>query len=156
MEGAVEGDDVASSEELLEVLDTAGLDGSLGLSRERLVVVCRYSSSVVVRQISKSPVQLTVEQLLAVEGKEPLEDTVTDTSSSNGSDNLALEVVGVLGDACDVPDLGVDGLGVCGHKVPHEEEDGHENVLSDAIRAGHQLQLRAREVGGRTRRRWSP
>jgi hypothetical protein len=41
VEGAVEGDDVASSEELLEVLDTAGLDGSLGLSRERLVVVCR-------------------------------------------------------------------------------------------------------------------
>lgn len=48
MEGAVEGNDVASSEELLEVLDTAGLDGGLSLGGERLVVVWESSSSVVV------------------------------------------------------------------------------------------------------------
>lgn len=39
MERAVDGEDVKLSQELLEVFDTSSLDGLLGLSGERLVVV---------------------------------------------------------------------------------------------------------------------
>lgn len=49
VERAVDGQDVELAEELLEVLDAASLDGSLGLSRERLVVVCSLSSSATFR-----------------------------------------------------------------------------------------------------------
>ena len=59
-----------------------------------------------------------------------MEDTVTDSTTSEGTDDLALEVVSVLGDGSDVPVTGHDLL-VGGDEVADEEEDRHEDVLSD-------------------------
>ena len=70
-------------------------------------------------------VKLTVKELLGVEGKETLEDSVSDTSSTEGSDDLVLEVVGVTSDGSDVP-VSTHDLLVGGDKVSDQEEDGHD------------------------------
>lgn len=107
---AVDGDDVALSKHLLEVLDTAAADLLLLLSGQRLVV--------------------EVQEFLAVEGLEPSEDTLADTANGNGTDDLALEVVLVLSNLGDVPVAVLDLL-VCGNEVADEGEDGHDDVLGD-------------------------
>lgn len=115
VEGAVNSDDVTLGEHLLEVLDATAADLLLGLGGEGLVV--------------------EVEELLAVEGLEAAEDTLTDTADSNGTDDLVLEVELVLGDGGDVPVTVLDLL-VGGDEVADEEEDGHDDVLSDGDDVG--------------------
>lgn len=110
VERAVDGDDVALGEHLLEVLDTAAADLLLDLGAKGLVVV--------------------VEELLAVEGLQTAQDTLTDTADSDGTDDLALEVELVLGDSGNIP-LALDDLLVGGDEVADESQDGHDNVLSD-------------------------
>jgi len=89
-----------------------------------------------------------VDELLAVEGQQTLEDAVTDTTSTNGANNLALEIVGVASNLRDHPVSTLDHLRitsnqqrkaraswssylVCWNKVPDKQEDRHHNVLSD-------------------------
>jgi hypothetical protein len=117
VQGAVNSDNVTLGEHLLEVLDTTATDLLLGLGREGLVVV--------------------VEELLAVEGLEAAEDTLTDTANGDGTDDLALEVELVLSDSGDVPVTILDLL-VGRNEVADQEEDGHDDVLSDGddVRAG--------------------
>lgn len=110
VQGAVDGDNVTLGEHLLEILNTTATDLLLSLGREGLVVV--------------------VEKLLAVEGLETAEDTLTDTADSDGTDDLTLEVELVLGDGSDVPVAVLD-LFVGRDEVADEEEDGHDDVLSD-------------------------
>lgn len=110
MQRAVDGDNVALSQHLLEVLNTAAANLLLLLGRQRLIV--------------------KVQQLLAVERLETAEHTLSDTSDSNGSDNLALEVVLVLSDLSNVP-FTLGNLLVGGDKVADESQDGHDNVLGD-------------------------
>ena len=90
---AVDGDDVALRDELLEVLDAARTDLLLGLLGEASVVV--------------------VEELLAVEGLEALEDAEADASSTDGANDLALKVVRVAGDVRDLPVTALDHLCKC-------------------------------------------
>lgn len=115
VQGAVNGDNVTLGEHLLEIIDATATDLLLGLSGEGLVVV--------------------VEELLAVEGLETAEDTLTDTADSDGTDDLTLEVELVLGDGSDVPVTVLDLL-VGRDEVADEEEDGHDDVLSDGDDVG--------------------
>jgi hypothetical protein len=117
VQGAVNSDNVTLGEHLLEVLNATATDLLLGLGREGLVVV--------------------VEELLAVEGLEAAEDTLTDTANGDGTDDLALEVELVLSDSGDVPVTILDLL-VGRNEVADQEEDGHDDVLSDGddVRAG--------------------
>lgn len=107
---AVDGDNITLGEHLLEVVDTAAADLLLNLRGKGLVVV--------------------VEELLAVEGLETAEDTLTDTANGNGTDDLALEVELVLSDSSNVPLAAADLL-VGGNEVADQGQDGHDNVLSD-------------------------
>ena len=115
MERAVDGDNIALGEHLLEVLDATAANLLLDLRAQGLVV--------------------EVEELLAVEGLETAEDTLTDAANSDGTDNLVLEVVLVLGNLGDVP-VTTCNLLVGGDKVTDEEEDGHDDVLSDRDNVG--------------------
>lgn len=115
MQRAVDSNNVTLSEHLLEVLNTTATNLLLGLGAQGLVVV--------------------VEQLLAVEGLQTAEHTLTDTADSNGTDNLALQVELVLGDSSDIP-LAVADLVVGRNEVANQEKDGHDDVLSDGDNVG--------------------
>ena len=115
VERAVDGDNITLSEHLLEVLDAAAANLLLGLGGEGLVV--------------------KVEKLLAVEGLEAAEHTLTDTADSDGTDDLALKVELVLSDGGNIPVAVLDLL-VGGDEVADEEEDGHDDVLSDGDDVG--------------------
>lgn len=120
MERAVDGDDVTLCQHLLEVLDASAANLLLLLGRQRLVV--------------------KVEKLLAVKWLETAQHTLTDTADGNGTDNLVLKVVLVLGDLSNVP-LALGNLLVGGDKVADESEDGHDDVLGDGDDVG------ARDLG---------
>lgn len=115
MERAVDGDDIALGKHLLEALDATAANLLLLLRGERLVV--------------------EVEQLLAVEGLETAEHTLTDAANSDGTDDLVLEIVLVLGDGGDVP-LASGDLLVGGDEIADEGEDGHDDVLGDGDDVG--------------------
>lgn len=120
MQRAIDGNDITLREHLLEIVNATAANLLLNLGRERLVVV--------------------VEQLLAVEGLQTTEHTLTDAADGNGADDFALEVELVLGRSRDVPVTTAD-LVVRGHKVAHQDEDGHDYVLGD----GHDVG--ARDLG---------
>lgn len=115
VERAVDGDNVTLSQHLLEVLDTSAANLLLLLGAQGLVI--------------------KVEELLALEGLETAEDTLTDTADSDGTDNLVLEIILLLGNTSDVP-VTVEDLLVGGDKVADEDEDGHDDVLSDGDDVG--------------------
>lgn len=115
VQGAVDGDNVTLGKHLLEIMDATAANFLLDLGGERLVIV--------------------VEELLAVEGSEAAEDTLTDTADGDGTDDLALEVELVLGDSSDIPVAVLDLL-VGRDEVADEDEDGHDNVLSDGDDVG--------------------
>lgn len=96
---AVDGDNIALAEQLLEGVDAACADLLLDLGLEGLVVV--------------------VEELLAVEGLKTAQDTLADAADGDGADDLALEVVLVLGRRGDVPLTSLDLL-VRGNEVADE------------------------------------
>jgi len=115
---AVDGNDIALRDKLLEVLDAAGIHSLGSGSGEGSIVV--------------------VEELLGVEGLEALENAVADTTSTDGADNLALEIKGVASNIRDLPVAALDHL-VGGDKVADEEEDAHDDVLCNGgdVGAGH-------------------
>lgn len=115
VQGAVDSDDVALGEHLLEGVNAAAADLLLDLRGQRLVVV--------------------VEELLAVEGLQAAQDALANAADGDGADDLALEVELVLGDSRDVP-LAVADLVVCGDEVADQEEDGHDDVLGDGDDVG--------------------
>lgn len=110
MQRAVDGHDVALSQQFLECVDPAAANLLLLLGRQGLVVV--------------------VQQLLAVKGLETTQDTLTNAADGDGADNLVLEVVLLLGSGGDVPLTALDLL-VGGDEVADEDEDGHDDVLGD-------------------------
>lgn len=110
MQRAVDRDNIALGEHLLEVLNTTAANLLLNLGPKGLVVV--------------------VEQLLAVEGLETTEHPFTDTPNSNGSDDLVLEVKLVLGDGSNIPFTVADLL-VGRDEVANQCQNGHDNVLGD-------------------------
>lgn len=112
---AVDGDNITLRQHLLKVLDATAANLLLLLGAQRLVVV--------------------VQQLLAVKGLETAQHTLTNAANSDGADNLVLEVELVLGGGGDVP-LASLNLLVRGHKVAHQRQDGHDNMLSDGHDVG--------------------
>jgi hypothetical protein len=107
---AVDGDDVTLLEHLLEVLDALAANLLLLLLAERLVV--------------------KVQELLAVKGLETTQDALADTADSDGADDLVLKIVLLLGDGSDIPVPSLNLL-MGGNKVSHQDQDGHDDVLSD-------------------------
>ena len=75
--GRSEGEEAYLRDEVLEVLDAACSDSLLSFCGKLSVV--------------------EVKELLGAEGKESLEDTVTDTSGTDSSNNLALKVECITG-----------------------------------------------------------
>ena len=71
-----------------------------------------------------------VQQLLAVEWLETSQDTLSDTSNSDGTNDLALEIELVLGCSSNIPLTSLD-LFVCGDEVADQDKDGHDDVLGD-------------------------
>jgi hypothetical protein len=110
VERTVDGDDIGLSEHVLELLNSSTTNFLGGLGVKGLVV--------------------EVEEFLAVEGYETSQDTFTDTSDTDGSDDLALDIERVLGDGSDVPVTTSDHL-VRGDKVADERKHGQDDVLGD-------------------------
>jgi hypothetical protein len=115
VERAVDGDNVTLGEHLLECVDAAASNLLLLLLGQGLVV--------------------KVEKLLAVEGLEAAEDTLANAANSDGTDNLALEIELLLGSVGDIPLTTLDLL-VGRDEVADEDEDSHEDVLSDGDDVG--------------------
>jgi len=115
VERAVDGDNVTLGEHLLESVDAAAANLLLLLGREGLVV--------------------EVKELLAVEGLEAAEDTLTNATNSDGTDNLALKVELLLSSVGDVPVTTLDLL-VGRDEVADKDENGHEDVLSNGDDVG--------------------
>ncbi len=115
MERAVDGNNIALGDQLLECVDTAAANLGLLLSAQGLVVI--------------------VQKLLAVEWLEPAQDTLANAANSDGSNNLALKIEFVLGGGGDVPVTGLDHL-VRGDEVADEDKDGHDDVLGHGYDVG--------------------
>jgi hypothetical protein len=115
VERAVDGDNVTLGKQLLEGVNAAASNLLLLLIGKGLVV--------------------EVEKLLAVEGLEAAEDTLTNAADSDGTDNLALEIELLLGSVGDIPLTTLDLL-VSRDEVADEDEDGHEDVLSNGDDVG--------------------
>jgi hypothetical protein len=115
MERTIDGNDISLSEHLLEGFDSAATNFLRGLGGEFLVV--------------------KVEEFLAVEGYETSQDTFADTSDTDGGNDFALEIEGVLCHLGDVPVTSCD-LFVGGNKVADESEDGEDDVFSDGDDVG--------------------
>jgi hypothetical protein len=112
---AVNGNNITLRNHLLERVHAASANLLLDLRAQGLVVI--------------------IEELLAVEGLETAEHTLTDAANTNGSDNLVLKVELVLSNSGDIP-VTVTDLVVGGDEVADEEEDSHDNVLSDGDNIG--------------------
>lgn len=109
---SVDSDNVTLLDKVLDRLGTAGAELSLGGIIELVVV--------------------RVEKLLRAEGLQAAKDTLANAANTNGTDDLALNVVRVLSNLGNIP-LARDVLVVRGNKVAHKVKDGHDNVLSDRL-----------------------
>jgi hypothetical protein len=77
MQRSVHSDNIALRDELLEILNTAGINFLCGGLRQGSVVI--------------------VEKFFGVEGLEALENTVANATSTNGANNFALEIKCITG-----------------------------------------------------------
>lgn len=112
---AVDGDNVALAEHLLEAIDSPGADFLLDLGLERLVI--------------------EVEELLALERLQSPQDTLADSANSNRTHDLVFQVVFVLGDLRNVPVPALDLL-VGRDEVADKGEDGHDDMLGNGNDVG--------------------
>ena len=129
MEGTVDCDDISLGEHILERFDSATANFLFGLSVERLVI--------------------KVEEFLAVEGYQTSQDTFTDTADTDGGNDLAFDIKGVLCDLCDVPSA-CGNLFVGGDKVADESEHCENDYLYE-----HKNQSIGPNHVQRQIRRWS-
>jgi hypothetical protein len=109
---AIDGHDITQREHLLQRLNSSATNLLFDVGRHGLVVV--------------------VEHFHGVEGLASLEDTLADSAATNGTDDLTLEIVGVLGDSSNIP-AARDDLLVGGDKVSDQNEHSHDNMLSDGL-----------------------
>lgn len=110
VERAVDGDNIALAEHLLEGIDAPASNLLLDLGLQCLVIV--------------------VEELLAVKGLQPPEHSLSDAADSDSSDDLVLEIIGVFGNSGNIP-FTASNLFMCGDKVADEGENGHDDMLGD-------------------------
>lgn len=118
VERAVDRDNIALRQHILEALNTTAADLLLSFGAEGLVIV--------------------VEELFAVEWLQPAEDTLADTADSNCSNDLSFKIELVLGYSSHVPFPCCHHL-VCRDEVTDKGKDGHDNVLGDGdhVAASH-------------------
>ena len=112
---AVDGDNITLAQHLLEIIHASASNLLLELWLKRLVV--------------------KVQQFLAVKSLESSQHTLADASHSNGTNDLSLEIILVLGGCSHIPFTSLDLL-VCGYEIADESEDGHDNVLGDGDDVG--------------------
>lgn len=112
---AVDGDNITLAQHLLEIIHASASNLLLKFWLKRLVI--------------------KVQQLLAVKSLESSQHPLADASHSNGTNDLALEIILVLGGCSHVPFTGLDLL-VCGYEIADESEDGHDDVLGDGDDVG--------------------
>jgi hypothetical protein len=110
MQGTVDGDHVTLTKHLFQAVHTSAPDLFLNLWLQGLII--------------------KIEKLFALEWFESAEDPFADASNSNCADDLALQVIFVLGCAGDVPISSLNLL-VGRNKIPDEVEDGHDDVLGN-------------------------
>lgn len=115
MERAVDCDNITLSQHLLQISNTSATNLRLNLWLKWLII--------------------EVQQLLAVEWLQTSQDTLTNSSNSNSTNDLTLKIELVLGSGSNVPFSGLD-LFMCGHEVTDENQDGHDDVLSDRYDVG--------------------
>lgn len=114
---AIDGDDIALCQHLLQILHTSASNLLLKLGLKGLVV--------------------EVEELLAIECLQSSQNTLSDSSDGDGPDDLVLKIVLAFGDRCDIP-IATRDLFVGWDKVADEDEDGHDDVFGnrDDVGAG--------------------
>ena len=110
MQWAVDRYNITLGQHLLEALDTPASDILLNLGLEWLVV--------------------EVQQFLAVKGLQSSQHTLANTTNSNGTNDLVLKIIFILGSSRDVPFTGLDLL-MCWDEVSDEIKDGHDDVFGD-------------------------
>lgn len=110
MQGTVDGNNVTLFHHILELFDTYTANFFRLLFTQRLVV--------------------EVEELLAVKRFKSAQDALTDTTNTNGTNDLVLEIILLLGDGSNIPVTSLHLL-VGGNKVSNQYQDGHNNVLSN-------------------------
>lgn len=67
---------------------------------------------------------------LAAKRLESSQNALADTTDTNCTNDLVLEIILLLGDGCNIPVTSLHLL-VSGDKVSNQYQDGHNNVLSD-------------------------
>lgn len=110
MQRAVDGNHVTLREHILKVLNTAATNFFLYFGAKRLVVV--------------------VKELLAVKGLKTTQNTLANAADSDGTDDLVLKIILVLGHGSDIPVATAD-LFVRRNKVANQGKNGHDDVFSD-------------------------
>lgn len=110
MQGTVDGNNVTLFYHILELFDTYTANFFRLFFTQRLVV--------------------EVEELLAVKRFKSAQDALTDTTNTNGTNDLVLEIILLLGDGSNIPVTSLHLL-VGGDKVSNQYQDGHNNVLSN-------------------------
>lgn len=117
MKRAVDGDNITLGQHFLKAFNTSAADLLLLFRAQGLVV--------------------KVQQLLAVERLQAAKNTLTNTANGNGTDDLALKVVLVLGHSGDIP-VSLFNLFVGRNEVADEGKDGHDDVFGnrDDVAAG--------------------
>lgn len=110
MQGTVDSNNVTLFYHILELFDTVTANFFRLLFTQRLVV--------------------EVEELLAVKRFKSAQDALTDTTNTNGTNDLVLEIILLLGDGSNIPVTSLHLL-VGGNKVSNQYQDGHNNVLSN-------------------------
>ena len=106
MKRAVNCDNVALSEHVLEILKSAATNFLLGLSGKGLIV--------------------KVKEFFAVEGYETSQDAFTNAADTDSSDHFAFDIEGVLGNGGDIP-ISMGDLFVGGDKVTDESKNGEDD-----------------------------
>jgi len=115
MQRAVNGNDITLGDHFLQGINASTTNLLLDLGLQRLVV--------------------EIQQLLTIKWLQSPQYTLTNSSYSNSSYNLAFEIKLVLGSGSDVPFTGLD-LFMCGDEVTDEDEDGHNDVLGNGDNIG--------------------
>lgn len=118
MQRTVDGDNVALTQHLRQVVDTSASNLFLNLRFKRLII--------------------KVQQLLAIKWLESSQHTFANAPNSDCTYNLILEVIFVLSNSGDIPVSARDLL-VSGDEIANKGENGHENMLchGDDVRPSH-------------------
>lgn len=110
MQRAINGNNIALRQHILQILHSSAANLLLKLGLERLVV--------------------EVEQLFAIESLQSPQDTLSDAADSDGTNDLILKVILAFCDGGNVPVSSCDLL-MSGDEIADEDEDGHDDMFGN-------------------------